>query len=105
MAPSTTSSTLGCIAAVIDTVSPSQLRPVVIQIMCTSLTAGGFWVFLPYGAASVAIIALLLISAGSPYISLRHISLSQLWAAGRKLSLKRLGSRKWGGLERAAGSK
>ena len=36
---------LGCIAAVIETESPSQPSPAVIQRMCTSLTAGAFWVF------------------------------------------------------------
>src|SRR5580658_11022901 len=55
MDPITTSSTLGCVAAVIDTESPSQPRPAVIQSMCTSLTAGAFCVDRPYGTVSVAI--------------------------------------------------
>jgi hypothetical protein len=38
MAPITTSSTLGCIAAVIETVSPSQLNPPVVQMIWTSST-------------------------------------------------------------------
>src|SRR5678815_5828993 len=40
MLPRTTSSILGCIAAVIDTESPSQPNPVVIQTTWISLTAG-----------------------------------------------------------------
>src|SRR5215210_1946277 len=40
MAPSSTSSMLGCPAAVTDTESPSQLIPSEIQRMCTSSTAG-----------------------------------------------------------------
>ncbi len=38
---------LGCVAAVIDTVSPSQHSPAVIQSTCTSETAGAFCVTLP----------------------------------------------------------
>src|SRR5262249_6805374 len=41
IAPIITSSTLGCSAAVIETVSPSQPRPAVIQTIWTSLTPGG----------------------------------------------------------------
>ena len=52
IAPSTTSSMLGCVAAVIDTESPSQPRPAVIQTMWISRTAGGTWVTRPYGSAS-----------------------------------------------------
>src|SRR5262245_44677835 len=51
MAPSTTSSTLGWEAAVIDTESPSQLRPAVSQRMWISLTAGGRCVLRPCGAS------------------------------------------------------
>ena len=47
MAPSSTSSMLGCVAAVIETESPSQPRPAVIQRTWTSETAGGFWVTRP----------------------------------------------------------
>ncbi len=46
---------LGWVAAVIETESPSQLRPAVIHTMWTSLTGGSFCVFRPYGAASVTI--------------------------------------------------
>ena len=42
MAPITMSSMLGCVAAVTDTESPSQLSPAVIQRTWTSLTAGSF---------------------------------------------------------------
>ena len=45
---------LGCVAAVMETESPSQLSPAVIQRMCTSFTAGGCCVDLPYGIASTA---------------------------------------------------
>src|SRR5207302_5536577 len=41
MAPSTTSSMLGRLAFVMETESPSQLSPAVIQRMSTSFTAGG----------------------------------------------------------------
>src|ERR1700722_18041786 len=41
MLPMTRSSMLGCMAAVTETESPSQPRPVVIQTTCTSFTAGG----------------------------------------------------------------
>ena len=41
MAPSTTSSMLGWVAAVIETESPSQLRPAVIQRTWISFTSGG----------------------------------------------------------------
>ena len=47
MAPMTMSSTLGCMAAVVDTESPSQLSPAVIQRTWTSLTAGSFCVLRP----------------------------------------------------------
>ena len=47
MAPSKTSSMLGCVAAVMETESPSQPRPAVIQRMWTSETGDGFWVFRP----------------------------------------------------------
>src|ERR1700722_4249750 len=46
---------LGCVAAVIETESPSQPRPAVIQRMCTSLTAGAFCVDRPYGTVSGAL--------------------------------------------------
>ena len=48
-------STLGWLAFVIATESPSQPNPAVIQTMCTSLTAGSFCVTRPYGTASVPI--------------------------------------------------
>ena len=51
---------LGWVAAVIETESPSQPRPAVIQRMCTSATAGAFCVARPYGTDSAAI-------AGSPF--------------------------------------
>ena len=38
---------LGWVAAVIETESPSQPRPAVIQRTCTSLTAGARCVFRP----------------------------------------------------------
>src|SRR5580693_9789900 len=60
IAPNNTSSMLGCVAAVIETESPSQPRPAVIQTMCTSLTAGAFCVDLPYGTVAVPIAGLLL---------------------------------------------
>src|SRR5215467_12224147 len=41
MLPNKTSSIDGCSAAVMETESPSQLRPAVNQRMCTSLTAEG----------------------------------------------------------------
>src|SRR5438477_2836595 len=41
MAPSSTSSMLGSLAFVMETESPSQLSPAVIQRMSTSFTAGG----------------------------------------------------------------
>src|SRR5262249_61123952 len=50
MAPSNTSSMLGCVAAVIETESPSQPRPAVIQTTWISCTAGGRCVLRPYGA-------------------------------------------------------
>src|SRR3954471_10225094 len=43
MAPSSTSSIDGWPAAVMETVSPSQLIPSEIQRMCTSSTPGGFF--------------------------------------------------------------
>src|SRR5215467_9772342 len=55
IAPISTSSMLGCVAAVIDTESPSHPRPAVIHTMWTSLTSGGRWVLDPYGAAPSAI--------------------------------------------------
>src|ERR1700688_4881353 len=56
MAPNNTSSMLGCVAAVIETESPSQPRPAVIQRMCTSLTAEAFCVDRPYGTVAVPIL-------------------------------------------------
>ncbi len=47
MAPITISSMLGWVAAVVDTESPSQLSPAVIQRMWTSLTAGSRCVLRP----------------------------------------------------------
>ncbi len=47
MAPMTMSSMLGCVAAVTETESPSQLSPAVIQRTWTSLTAGSCCVFRP----------------------------------------------------------
>jgi hypothetical protein len=44
MFPSTISSRLGCSAAVIETLSPSQLSPAVIQMMWTSVTEEGLFV-------------------------------------------------------------
>src|SRR5262245_17826943 len=41
MLPINTSSIEGCSAAVMETVSPSQLRPAVNHRMCTSFTADG----------------------------------------------------------------
>src|SRR5580692_122639 len=52
MAPSSTSSMLGCVAAVTETESPSQPKPAVIQRMCMSEMGDGFCVFRPYGTAS-----------------------------------------------------
>src|SRR5271155_2009083 len=60
MAPSKTSSMLGCVAAVIETESPSQPKPAVIQRICTSLTAGAFCVDRPYGTVAVPIAGFLL---------------------------------------------
>src|SRR5437763_662958 len=57
---------LGCIAAVTETESPSQLRPAVIQRIWTSLTAGGRCVDLPYGGASGDIRVLLSASVWAP---------------------------------------
>src|SRR6476469_974528 len=54
MAPITTSSTLGWVAAVIETESPSQPSPAVIHTMWMSLTAGGRCVTRPYGTVSAA---------------------------------------------------
>src|ERR1700688_3979837 len=54
IAPNKTSSMLGWVAAVIETESPSQPRPAVIQRMCTSATGDGFCVTRPYGAVSAA---------------------------------------------------
>src|ERR1700730_4909623 len=54
IAPSSTSSRLGCSAAVTDTLSPSQLRPAVIQRTCTSDTAGAFVMPLCLSAMEVA---------------------------------------------------
>ena len=45
--PSMTSSMLGCVAAVIETESPSQPSPAVIHRTWTSETAGAFCVTLP----------------------------------------------------------
>src|ERR1700733_13475563 len=61
MAPSRTSSILGCVAAVMETESPSQPRPAVIHKIWTSLTAGAFWVERPYGTADVPIAGSLLL--------------------------------------------
>ena len=44
---------LGWVAAVIETESPSQLSPAVIQRTCTSFTADGFCVWRPYGASEL----------------------------------------------------
>ena len=55
MAPSKTSSMLGWVAAVIETESPSQPKPAVIQMMWISATAGFFWVTRPYGTACAVI--------------------------------------------------
>src|ERR1700694_2862586 len=52
IAPRTTSSMLGCMAAVIETESPSQLRPDVIQRIWISDTGDGVCVFRPYGTVS-----------------------------------------------------
>src|SRR5271156_1437629 len=67
MAPSKTSSMLGCVAAVIETESPSQPRPAVIQRICTSFTAGAFCVDRPYGTAAVPIVGLLLSNQNAPH--------------------------------------
>src|SRR5579863_6975721 len=59
IAPNSTSSMLGCVAAVIETESPSQPSPAVIQTMCTSGTAGACCVLRPYGTNSAAMAGLL----------------------------------------------
>src|SRR5579863_4021445 len=55
IAPSSTSSMLGCVAAVTDTESPSQPNPAVIHRICTSATGDAFCVTRPYGTVSPAI--------------------------------------------------
>src|SRR3984957_15613161 len=50
IAPSSTSSMLGCSAAVTDTLSPSQLKPAVIHRICTSDTGEALVMLLPFSA-------------------------------------------------------
>src|SRR5580704_528033 len=52
IAPITTSSMLGCMAAVMETESPSQERPDVIQRIWISGTGEAFWVTRTYGTTS-----------------------------------------------------
>src|SRR5215472_13913161 len=73
IAPISTSSMLGCVAAVMETESPSQPRPAVIHTTWTSLTSGGRWVFDPYGAATSAIGELLLSQGAACRLECAHL--------------------------------
>src|SRR4051794_22054562 len=76
IAPSRTSSMLGWPAAVIETVSPSQLMPSEIQRMCTSST--------PAGACASAAIALTSVTRGQCVLKLLQLQRvdQQLLTAG-----------------------
>src|ERR671933_1929693 len=58
ISPSTTSSSAGRVAAVIETVSPSQLIPSEIHRTCSSSTPGETWISSYPGAALLASIGL-----------------------------------------------